>query len=309
MSTAFLFPGQGSQQPRMLHNLPDDPEVIKTLEEASDELNESVSLWDEPEKLKSTVAAQVCLLVSGVASARLLQKEQSFPSFVAGHSVGAFGAAVISQALDFKDAVRIVHKRGELMERAFPIGYGMAVVLGLSESQVSKLIDLYSNKENSVYLANINCPRQMTISGSLIDLEKFTKLALENHAQRAELLDVSVPSHCSLLREVSLNLEAELEKISFRDPVIPFAGNRRGRILKTGEAIKRDLAWNVSQSVKWHEATSLLYELGVRLFVEMAPGNVLTGLVNNSFPTARGLSISDNGVKTAAILVHRTNKS
>ncbi|WP_082235307.1 ACP S-malonyltransferase [Halobacillus massiliensis] len=307
MSTAFLFPGQGSQQPSMLNNLPEHAEVRKTLNEASEALNESVYHWGDPIKLESTVAAQVCLLTSGVASARMMLKEGAVPDFVAGHSVGTFGAAVVSGVLDFKDAVRLVRKRGELMESAFPIGYGMAVILGLTEFEVRDLLMDFTNKNKSVYLANINCPRQITVAGSLNELKQFTKLALENKAQKAELLEVSVPSHCPLLLDVSISLEAELEKLALRKPAIPFAGNRRGRILRTSEAIKRDLAWNVSQSVKWHEATSLLYELGVRLFIEMPPGNVLTGLVNQSFSAARGLSISDSGPHTAAVLAHRLN--
>ncbi|MFG6150367.1 ACP S-malonyltransferase [Halobacillus sp. B23F22_1] len=307
MSTAFLFPGQGSQQPFMLNNLPVHPEVKRTLDEASEVLNESVYQWDAPVRLESTVASQVCLLVSGVAAARLMIKEKAVPGYVAGHSVGTFGAAVISGVLDFKDAVRLVRKRGELMESAFPEGYGMAVVLGLTETKVRQLLQNFAEEDKYIYLANMNGPRQITIAGSLNELEEFTKLSLKNNAQRAELLEVSVPSHCPLLSDVSISLEAELERLALRKPVIPFAGNRRGRILRTSEAIKGDLAWNVSQSVKWHEATSLLYELGVRLFIEMPPGNVLTGLVNQSFPAARGLSISDSGPHTAAVLAHRLN--
>ncbi|WP_257347380.1 ACP S-malonyltransferase [Pseudalkalibacillus decolorationis] len=309
MTTAFLFPGQGSQHPYMLRDLPAHPVITRTLAEASEELNESVAFWDAESELESTVAVQVCLLVSGVASARLLKEEKAFPDFVAGHSVGAFGAAVVAGALDFKDAVRLVRMRGEWMEKAFPKGYGMGVVLGLSEVQLKRLIDVHVTKANPVYLANINCPRQMTIAGAIPDLRRFMELALANGAQRTELLDVSVPSHCPLLHEVSLYLETELQRISFRDPDIPYASNRTARVLKTGEAIKKDLAWNVSHSVRWHEAICLLYELGTRLFVEMLPGNVLMGLVKNAFPTARALSISDNGMKTAAILVHRTRNN
>ncbi|UOQ92312.1 malonate decarboxylase subunit epsilon [Halobacillus shinanisalinarum] len=306
MSTAFLFPGQGSQQPHMLRHLPDHPLVTETLAEASEALNESVVLWDTELKLRSTIAVQVCLLVSGVVSARLLMEEKAVPDYVAGHSVGAFGAAVVAGSLDFRDAIRLVRWRGEWMEKAFPKGYGMCVVVGLSEKQLSKLIEGHSTKEKPVYLANINCPRQMTIAGAIPDLRNLMETALANGAQKAELLDVSVPSHCPLLQDVSLRLDAELNDISFRDPTIPYIGNQTARALKKGEAIKKDLAWNVSHSVRWHESMSLLYELGTRLFVEMLPGNVLKRLVNNAFSTARAISISGNGIKTAAILVDRT---
>ncbi|WP_101845651.1 ACP S-malonyltransferase [Halobacillus sp. Marseille-P3879] len=305
MSTVFLFPGQGSQKPRMFQDLPDHPVVRKVFEEASDELDESVYQWDVESKLSSTIAVQICLLVSGVASARVLKEKGAVPDFVAGHSVGTFGAAVVAGALEFKDAVRLVRMRGEWMEQSFKKGYGMGVVTGLGERQLNGLIDEYNQNERNIYLANLNSSRQMTIAGSLPELRRFMEIAIANHAQKAELLDVAVPSHCSLLNELSLKLEAELDRLSVKNPEIPYAGNLRGRVLRRGEAIKKDLAWNVSHSVHWHEATSLLYELGVRLFVEMLPGNVLTKLAEDAFPEARAISISDDGSDTAAILVNR----
>lgn len=305
MTTAFLFPGQGSHVPGMLHELPDHPLVLETFEEANEMLSESVTILGSEVYLKSTVAVQICLLVAGVAAARVLMDDKAEPDFVAGHSVGAFGAGVISGALEFKDAVRVVKTRGEKMESIYPNGFGMGVIMGLRETELNHLIQENSTEENPIYIANINSPQQITISGSVPDLQRFLKISLDHYAQRAELLNVHVPSHCPLMNNVSKALEDELSHIPFNNPRIPYIGNRRARAIKKGEGIKQDLAWNVSHSVRWHESTSLLYELGVRLFVEMPPSQVLTDLAHCQFPSARSLSLSNHGWKSASILVQR----
>jgi malonate decarboxylase epsilon subunit len=305
VSAVFLFPGQGSQQPNMLHNLPQHPAVSETLDEASEVLNENVLLWDTKEALKSTVAVQVALLVAGVAAARALAAEGAQPDMVAGHSVGAFGAAVVANVIDFRDAVTLVKMRGELMERAYPQGYGMGVVLGIQERKLVNIVEKNFTDEEPVFIANRNSPDQITISGSIRGIERILALARKEGARKAELLSVKVPSHCRLLQSVSLELAAALKKIPFRRPDIPYAGNRTARALHDPEAIREDLALGVSHPVRWHEATSLLFEMGARLFIEMPPGRVLTDLAQNAFPTARAVSVSDSGVKTSSILVKR----
>jgi malonate decarboxylase epsilon subunit len=305
VTVVFLFPGQGSQQPNMLHNLPQHPTVSETLDEASEILNENILLWDTKEALKSTVAVQVALLVAGVAAARALATEGAQPDMVAGHSVGAFGAAVVANVIDFRDAVTLVKLRGELMEKAYPQGYGMGVVLGIQERKLVNIVEKNFSNEEPVFIANRNSPDQITISGSIRGIERILALARKEGARKAELLSVNVPSHCRLLHSVSIELAAELKKITFRRPEIPYAGNRTARAYHDPDAIREDLALGVSHPVRWHEATSLLFEMGGRLFIEMPPGRVLTDLAKNAFPTARAVSISDSGIKTPSILVKR----
>ncbi|WP_132744109.1 malonate decarboxylase subunit epsilon [Scopulibacillus darangshiensis] len=305
MSTAFLFPGQGSQQPNMLHNLPDHTAVKETLEEACDLLSEDVLLMDTEERLQSTITVQMSLLIAGVAAVRALKAEGVTPDLVAGHSIGAFGAAVCAGVMDFKEALSIVKLRGELMERAFPSGYGMGVVLGLNESRLASIIEKYSSLEDPVYLANINSPDQIVISGAISGIEKVLKSVHSNGARKAKILDVSVPSHCKLLKSVSEELSARLRGVNSKQPAVPYAGNRNARPLRDKTEIIKDLTLSISHPVRWHDATSVLYELGARLFIEMPSGHVLSDLAKSAFPYARTFALSEGSITSAVILYDR----
>jgi malonate decarboxylase epsilon subunit len=306
MSIAFLFPGQGSQQPNMLHHLPEHPAVQETLHEASEVLHDDILRWDSAETLQSTVVVQVALLVVGVAAARALQAEGVQPDMVAGHSVGAFGAAVTANTLTFRDALSLVKLRGELMERAYPHGYGMGVVVGIEERKLSQIVANHFTNDAPVYIANLNSPKQITISGSVHGIETVLALAREEGASRAELLkNVRVPSHCVLMKSVSFELRKAMESISFQKPHIPYAANRTARPLRDPEAIKEDLALSVSHPVRWHEAICVLFELGTQLFVEMPPKHVLTHLAQQAFPCRRALSLADSGMRTICIVAER----
>jgi malonate decarboxylase epsilon subunit len=306
MSIAFLFPGQGSQQPNMLHHLPEHPAVQETLHEASEVLHDDILRWDSAETLQSTVVVQVALLVVGVAAARALQAEGVQPDMVAGHSVGAFGAAVTANTLTFRDALSLVKLRGELMERAYPHGYGMGVVVGIEERKLSQIVANHFTNDAPVYIANLNSPKQITISGSVQGIETVLALAREEGASRAELLkNVRVPSHCVLMKSVSFELRKAMESISFQKPHIPYVANRTARPLRDPEAIKEDLALSVSHPVRWHEAICVLFELGAQLFVEMPPKHVLTHLAQQEFPCRRALSLADSGMRTVCIVAER----
>jgi len=166
MSVAFLFPGQGSQVPGMLHNLPDHPAIARTLDEVSESLHADVRELDSAEALQSTVSVQLALLASGVAVARALFEEGVNPEAVAGLSVGAFAAAVAANALNLADGVRLVKERGEDMVKLYPQGYGLAAIVGLTERQVSALVEQAYTDQDPVYVGNINAPRQIVIAGS-----------------------------------------------------------------------------------------------------------------------------------------------
>ncbi|WP_289140127.1 malonate decarboxylase subunit epsilon [uncultured Brevibacillus sp.] len=305
MSAVFLFPGQGSQQTGMLHHLPDHPIIEATLHEASEVLEADIYTLDSERSLSSTVAVQLALLISGVATARALRAEGASPDLVAGHSVGAFSAAVIANVLEFKDALYLVKLRAMLMENAYPGGYGMGVVVGLNKRQLSGIIQQECTQEEPVYMANLNAPQQITVSGAIAGLERVFTSARLSGARRAQLLNVSVPSHCQLLNQVSEELMSALEKTAIREPIVPYAANVHARILKDAGAIRTDLALSVAKPVRWHDATTLLYELGARLFVEMSPGHVLTGLAALEFPNARSVSLSNSGFENVKILILR----
>lgn len=152
MDTAFLFPGQGAQRPEMLHELVDDPAVQLTLDEISDVLRSDVRLLDSPEALNSTVSVQLALLASGVATARALQRRGVTCCAVAGLSVGAFAAAVVVEAITLKDAAILVRSRAEKMEQLYPVGHGLAAIVGLSERQVTTIVDSVHTAATPVFV-------------------------------------------------------------------------------------------------------------------------------------------------------------
>ncbi|MDM5198218.1 malonate decarboxylase subunit epsilon [Fictibacillus enclensis] len=305
MSIAFLFPGQGSQVPGMLHELPDHPLIHQTITEAGENLGMDVLRLDTEEKLQSTVSVQLCLLVAEVAAARVLLEEGVKPEMAAGHSVGAFAAAVIAGAMDFPSALTTVKRRAELMEAAYPEGYGMGVVTGLKQDKVLKLTGEAFSEDQPVFPANLNAEDQVTLAGDKRGIKHILELAKREGARKAFLLPVSVPSHCELLHEVSQELAAELFKIPFKNPSIPCLSNSTARALKKGEDIRHDLAVSIAQPVKWHEATLLMKEMGANLFLEMPPGRVLTDLAGAALPSIRSMSFSESGMKSAVLLGKR----
>src|SRR5271154_3563394 len=155
MTIAFLFPGQGSQSAGLLHQLPQHSEVTRTIDEASAVLGLDSAALDTAEALQSTAAVQQALLIAGVATARALMAEQVHPAVVAGMSIGAFGAAVACGTLSFADALPLVRLRGELMETAFPSGYGLAAIEGLNEVQVEGIVERIGTAAFPAYVSNI----------------------------------------------------------------------------------------------------------------------------------------------------------
>ena len=311
MSVAFLFPGQGSQRPGMLHEMPDHPSARDMISQATDVLGRDVLDLDTSEALGSTVAAQLALLIAGATAARILVEEGGEPDFVAGHSVGAFGAAVAAGALAYPDALRLVDLRARVMQEAYPHGYGMGVVVGLDERTVSRLAVECSTPKAPVHAANVNSPLQVGVSGADDALERVLDLAREHGARRARRLAVPTPSHTPLMAPVAAKLERALADIPMDPPRVPYLSNVGGRALRDPEEIRDDLARSVERPVRWHDATTLLFELGVRLFVELPPGRVLTDLATAAFPEARAIAVADAGVGSAAALIarHRSEPS
>jgi malonate decarboxylase epsilon subunit len=300
MMKALLCPGQGAQSPGYLRQLPDHPAVRLTLQEASAALGREILTLDSAAALTSTIAAQLTLVTASVAAARALAAEGVTPDLAAGLSVGAFAAAVICDALDFADALRLVELRAQLMEQAYPSGYGLAALTGLNELQVYRLIE---QLEVPVYLANLNAARQIVVAGSDAGLAALIELALKHGARRAERLAVSVPSHCELLAHAAQTLSAAAAQVAFRTPRIPYLANRNARALRTAEPIRDDLATNLRYPVRWADTVRLMYELGTRVFIETPPGQVLSALVSDSFPDATVVTLSTQTLARAVATV------
>jgi malonate decarboxylase epsilon subunit len=309
MTVAFLFPGQGSQSAGLLHHLPQHAEVTRTIHEAGDVLGVDLGSLDTAETLRSTAAVQQALLIAGVATARALMAEGVHPAAVAGLSIGAFGAAVACGTLSFADALPLVHLRGELMQKAFPRGFGLAAIAGLDEVSVAGIVERIRTAELPVYVSNVNAPRQIVVAGCDAALDAVTAQARQQGARRAQRLAVSVPSHCPLLQPVADRLAQAMATLTLRPPSMPYVSNRGGRALYGAEAIRQDLATGVAHPVRWYDALEVLRELSANVFIEMAPGHVSTHLVADLLPGVRAVSIADHGLRHAIVVAAREMSS
>jgi len=291
MNAAFLFPGQGAQQPGMLHALPNHPAARATLSETSDVLGFDVTGLDSESALQSTLAAQLSLLAAGVAVARALIEEGVRPSAVAGLSVGAFAAAAISGAVSYADCVRLVHRRAQLMESAFSLGYGMAAIVGLSERQVAEVVASVHSEAAPVFSANVNAPRQIVIAGADSAITQVLEQARQQGARKAERLAVATLSHCPLLQPVADALQQMAVGMHLAEPAIPYIGNLRARVLRRGEEVAQDMIGNIAHGVRWYDSMVVLTELRCDLFVAMPPGRILCDLASECFPGLRSLDM------------------
>ena len=301
MSVLFTFPGQGAQKPGMLHALPDHPETVRTLAEASGALGRDVLALDSDAALRSTDAVQLCLLVAGVAMARVLAAHEAQPQMVAGLSIGAWPAAVTAGVLGFADAVRLVELRGRLMEDAYPSGYGMTAIGGLTRQQLAPLVAQVHAPTQPVYLANLNGARQIVIAGSEPAMQAVAALALAHGAQRAERLAVAVPSHCALLDEQARALACAMDQVALARPRIAYISSSQARALFDGRRIGADLAANMAHPVLWADTVRHAWERGARLAVEMPSGAVLTKLTAPEFP--EGVALSCEGTRLDSLVL------
>lgn len=293
IKTAFLFPGQGSQQPGMLDQFSADADFAPVFSAAESILHKKISAIDTPAGLSSTINVQMSLLLAGVASAKKLLAKGVRADFVAGHSVGAFAAAVISEVITFEQALNLVYNRARLMEEAFPTGYGMAALVGFTQSRLAPYLEKHNQNQPTVYLSNINAADQLVVAGKTSSIEVLMEELQKSGIQKTKMLDVKVPSHCPLMSGVSDALKEQVESIGLKKPAIPYASNTTGRLLNDAEMIGRDLWQSISSPVKWDDATTLIYEKGARLFIEMEPSGVLAKIAASTFPDAETLTVNE----------------
>jgi malonate decarboxylase epsilon subunit len=178
------------------------------------------------------------------------------------------------------------------MEQMYPTGYGLSAIVGLSETQVAKLVDAANSKEHPVFVGNINAPRQSVIAGSNEGMEQVLEKARSQGARKAERLDVPVPSHCSLLQPVADSLRNQLQSISVKDPKPIYLANVNARAVRTAQGVAKDLADNIAHGVRWHDATTVACELGCELFLEAPPGHALRDLARENLPGIQAHAIT-----------------
>lgn len=306
MSILFTFPGQGAQRPGFLHELPDDPLVRRTIDEAGAALGTDPLALDDAAALASTVAVQLGLLVAGVAAARLFEREAGPPDAVAGLSVGAYPAAVAAGVLGFDDALALVRRRGELMEAACPDGrHGMLALVGIDERSLAPLVAQVHRAEAPVYIANYNAPRQFVLAGEHGAMARVAGLALSRGATDARPLDVAVPSHCPLLDGAAEALGRAVAGVALSPPRLRYFAAGTARELRDARSIGRELAGNLALPVRWHETSVLAAECGVRLAVEMPPGAVLTRLGTAALPEVLCVAADGTRVDSVAAMMRR----
>jgi malonate decarboxylase epsilon subunit len=293
---ALLFPGQGSQRPGMLARLRGDAIGARTYDEAARVLDRDLASLDSAEALAHTEAAQLALLIAAVADGRLLADAGIRADFVAGHSVGAFAAAVAADSIDFAIALSLVDVRGRAMAQAQPVGFGMAAFAGIPERTLQSWIDEAVGSGAQLYLTNRNAQRQFAVSGANADLDSLIERARKNGASTALRLAVAVPSHSPLMASVVPRMRQAWSAIDVRAPRVPYASNRTARLVTDARGVTDDLVENVTYPVRWHEIMVALYERGVRRFVETRPGAVLTRIAESSFDDVRAYALENTGL-------------
>jgi malonate decarboxylase epsilon subunit len=310
MSIVFTFPGQGAQYPGLLHDLPDSTVVAQTLEQACDVLGLTARELDSQEALRHTRAVQLSLLIAGVATARFLQEQGGCPDMVLGLSIGAFPAAVVAGVLSLEDALRLVRLRGDLMQSAYPAHYGMTAVLGLSLTEVERIVAACFEPGTPVYVANVNSADQIVVAGHEAGLQRVAAMALDDfHARKAKRLEISVPSHCALLARQADEMRKALSQVPLQNPGCIYASARIARALFDPAKIAEDLAANMAQQVYWHDAICHVRERGARLAVEMLPGQVLTPLCRSALaPDGEALAFAGTDWRTILVLAQRHSR-
>jgi malonate decarboxylase epsilon subunit len=308
MSVLFTFPGQGAQRPGMLHRLPDHPETGRTIAETADALGEDPLQLDNADAFASSFAVQICLLLAGVAMARVLAAHGARPDMVAGLSIGAYPAAVVAGVLDYADAVRLVARRGRLMDSRYPEGYGMAAIIGLDQGQLEPLIARVHSRATPVYLANLNATRQFVIAGAIEALQMVMAMALALGATKAERLAVTVPSHCALFNHEATAMRVAFRSIALRRPQLMYLSSSAARALSDPQRIGDDLADNLARQVHWHDTARLAWERGARLAVEMPSGTVLTNLTAPVFVDGQAFSCDNTNMDTVVALIARERR-
>jgi len=298
MSFAFVFPGQGSQQPGMMSGYAGHPEVRATFAEASEALGED--LWSlvengPAEALNLTRNTQPVMLAAGVAVWRAWRADGGgLPAFVAGHSLGEYTALVAAGALAFRDALPLVRFRAEAMQEAVPAGTGaMAAIMGGDSAGIAEACREAAQGE-IVEPVNFNAPGQIVIAGNRSAVERAIAAARAHGAKRGVMLPVSAPFHSSLLAPAAARLAERLRDVPVTAPSIPVLHNVDVLQHREPDAIRGALARQAASPVRWTEIVAALATGGATATIECGPGRVLTGLTRKIDERLGAYALSDD---------------
>lgn len=302
---AFVFPGQGSQYPGMGRELAESFGVARKVFDAADAaLGFPISklCFEGPaEQLQLTANTQPAIMAVSVAAAAVLSEKGVHPDFVAGHSLGEYSALVAAGSLSLFDAVQLVHRRGQYMQEAVPVGAGaMAAVLGLDGGVLDEICR-EAAQGDVVSPANLNSPGQVVIAGSAAAVARAVDLAKGRGAKRAMILNVSAPFHCALMKPAQERLSVDLDATPINDPQVPLVNNVNAQVVTSASAVREGLKQQVTAPVRWEESVRRMRQEGVELFVEVGPGKVLSGLVRQIDRSAECLRVEDSATLNEAV--------
>jgi len=297
MKAAYVFPGQGSQKVGMGYDLYENfASARKIFDQADKVLDAPISklCFEGPaEDLQLTINAQPALLTTSFACLQAIREANGVklppPELVAGHSLGEYTALAVAGVFDFATAVYLARERGRLMyETGLLQPGGMTAIIGFDESSLIEVC-----KESGTWLANINSPQQLVISGAIEKLKIAAELAKARGARRAIPLPVSGAFHTPMMQKAADAMSEILDSISLRNPDIPVIANTTAELINTGNQVKAELINQLCNGVQWQRSIEFMLTSGVDTFVEVGPGEVLTGLIKRINGNSLTINIGD----------------
>ena len=303
---ALLFPGQGSQAVGMGQEIYKKFEIVKKLFlEADDKLDFKISkiILEGPDSdLRLTKNTQPAILIVSYSIFEVLKKEFNYKidniKYFAGHSLGEYSALVCAGALEFSDAVFLLHERGLAMQEAVPVGKGgMLAILGLDIAQINNYIKEIRTKK-ICEIANDNADGQIIVSGNIESIDELQNI-LKKNKNKSIKLPVSAPFHCSLMNEAAEKMEKKIKLINFIKPKIEIISNVTAKPETNQEKIKKLLVEQIYSKVRWRESIQYMANNGVNEFIEIGPGKVLSGMLKRIVKNVEAKSInSEEDIKS-----------
>lgn len=307
MSLAMLFPGQGAQRPGMFARVPDTPSAQAVVDEALRICGAVAAGCDLDNPGRDTVATQLSLVTCGVASASAVIRDEGLSvTFVAGHSVGAFAAAVAAGVLTLRDALIAVHARASSMRSACGgRAWGMAAITGATASAARELVTQVSTPAQPLWVANVNSATQTVVGGTSAALDAAERAARMLGARGFDRLDVDIASHGPVQAPTEDALRSQLATVTTRTPALTYITNVGGRAVRSADAVTDDLIHSVTRTVRWYDGVRVMQELGVSCALEAAPGHTLTRLVSAAAPGIIAIALGEEALPFAVARARR----
>lgn len=289
---AFIFPGQGAQKAGMGKDFYENSEAARSFFDQAQKILDfdlKEMCFGEHEELNLTEYTQPCMVSVCLAIVRELKKRGINPDITAGLSLGEYAAVAAAGGMNELDAIKLVRRRGILMQSTVPAGEGaMAAVLGLDAKKIEEILESFEN----VWIANYNCPGQIVITGLTNEVQQASLALKEAGAKRVVELKVSGPFHSLLLKPAGEALLKEMESMSFSTLQVPYVANATAEIVTDSKKISTFFAKGIYSSVRWQQSIEIMLENGVDTFVEIGPGKTLAGFMRKIAPKATVYNVS-----------------